>query len=91
MFESHLWKETSACSCMFATRTSFLDHYNIVLRLPASANTKRVHGQTSMRGLANIVSSVTRAHACQIIAIHACTRRLFMQLHAFFLESRLTG
>ena len=33
-----------------------------------------------MRVVANIVHSVTRAHACQFVEIHACTLTLY---HAF--------
>ncbi len=48
------------------------------IHAPKSSLNMRVH--------ANIVYSVTRAHACQVIAIHACTRTLLHAITCVFPE-----
>ena len=44
------------------------------LYVPTSENIKRAHANTSIRGLANVVSSLMRSHARHVITMHVCTR-----------------
>ena len=86
MFQSYLQKQTPACSCMSMAYASFFGHYYTILHahvikastkilyVLASENIKRVHANTSMRGLANVVSSLMHSHALHVITMHVCTR-----------------
>jgi hypothetical protein len=56
-------------SCMHMQETSTKTLY-----VPTSENIKRAHANTSIRGLANVVSSLMRSHARHVITMHVCTR-----------------